>query len=51
MNFNANDTAYVQRLGKELWTKGEMQEFTDDVNNRGMENKYALGARKETYIF
>jgi hypothetical protein len=42
VNHNANDTAYVQRLRKELWTKNEMQQFTDDVANEAMETKYSL---------
>jgi hypothetical protein len=41
----------VQRLGKELWTKGEMQRFEEDLDNKAMENKYSLAGKKETYIF
>ena len=52
VNYNANDTAYVQRLRKELWTKDEMAQMAEDVDNKAMECKYSLPiARKANYVF
>jgi len=52
VNYNANDTAYVQRLRKELWTKDEMAQMAEDVDNKAMESKYSLPiARKANYVF